>query len=290
MSLERLAGVLPEIAAREMLRRKETLSEIRIRSGNMLQLVSPEEDAFFGPAIDGRLFQKILMCLMEHSYYAREDELAQGFFTMRDGCRVGVSGSYVSNGSGWEMRAIGSMCIRIAREVPGCGTELVARMSEGGKLRSALLVSRPGMGKTTMLRDAARLLSDGGVAVGIADERHEIAACRDGVPTLSVGIRTDVADGCPKCLTMEQLIRTMAPKVIVTDEIGGKRDAEAVREAMRRGVAVLASVHGESLAGASAGIAGKMMGEGLFSLAVLLDGKPGRIAEVRELDGAGRWS
>ena len=163
------------------------------------------------------------------------------------------------------MRAIGSACIRVAREVRGCAEEAVAQML-AADARGMLLLSRPGLGKTTMLRDAARLLSERGFSVGIADERHELAACMDGVPTLDVGARSDVADGCPKSLAMERLVRSMAPDVIVTDEIGNARDAQVLRETARRGVRLVASAHASGFGDLRGGMLGALAKEGVFSI------------------------
>lgn len=288
MSLRSLAAYLPEDVAAELNRLETPVTEIRIRAQHPVQLVCTGGDSFCGEPISARQLRRIALSMMEHSYYAREEELSQGYFTMLNGCRVGVCGSYAQNGEGGcTMRAIGSLCIRVAREVRGCADELVRHMSEGGLLRNALLISRPGMGKTTLLRDAARLLSGQGVSVGIADERHELAACRDGVPTLDVGPRSDVSDGAPKNLAMEQLIRSMAPQLIVTDEIGNDRDLAAVHEAVRRGISLLTSAHAACFEDLEHGRMSVLVDEGLFPLVVLLDGAPGQIAEIRRYSRGG---
>ena len=286
-----LARFFPKELSEVIAAESGALTEIRLRARRPVQLVSGSTDRFCGEPISGPQLHRMLMAMMEHSYYAREEELAQGYFTMLNGCRVGVCGAYSIGDSGRvAMRAIGSACIRIAREVRGCGEEAVKELLSNGGPRSAILLSRPGMGKTTILRDAARLLSNHGLSVGIADERHEIAACRDGVPTMDVGERTDVADGCPKHLAMDRLIRSMSPRVIVTDELGDARDVEAVREAARRGAAVLTSVHGGSFDRLRHGAVGELISEGLFSTVFLLDGAPGRIAAVRHFGGDAAWS
>ena len=286
-----LARFFPKELSEVIAAESGALTEIRLRARRPVQLVTGSTDRFCGEPISGPQLHRMLMAMMEHSYYAREEELAQGYFTMLNGCRVGVCGAYSIGDSGRvAMRAIGSACIRIAREVRGCGEEAVKELLSNGGPRSAILLSRPGMGKTTILRDAARLLSNHGLSVGIADERHEIAACRDGVPTMDVGERTDVADGCPKHLAMDRLIRSMSPRVIVTDELGDARDVEAVREAARRGAAVLTSVHGGSFDRLRHGAVGELISEGLFSTVFLLDGAPGRIAAVRHFGGDAAWS
>ena len=286
-----LARFFSKELADDIVSQADALTEIRIRARRPVQLVSGTADRFCGEPVSGPQLHRMLMAMMEYSYYAREEELSQGYFTMFNGCRVGVCGAYsVGDGGRIAMRAIGSACIRIAREVHGCAEGGVEELLSGGGVSSAILLSRPGMGKTTILRDTARLLSQRGFAVGVADERHEIAACRDGIPTMDVGERTDVADGCPKHLAMERLIRSMSPQVIVTDELGDARDVEAVREAARRGAAVLTSVHGAGFDRLRKGPVGTLISEGLFSTVFLLDGAPGRIAAVRHFGGDAEWS
>ena len=281
MSLMELAAFLPSRLAVEVEADCDRLTELRLRAGQPAQLVYAGTDRFVGEPLQPQLVRKIALSLMEHSYYAREEELAQGFFTMRNGFRVGVCGSFARReGGGGSMRAIGSLCIRIARAIPGCAEEVIRQISGGNQLVSTLILSRPGMGKTTILRDAARLLSQQGYMVGIADERHEIAACRDGVPTLDVGPRSDVVDGCPKAQAMEQLIRSMAPDVIVTDEIGNLQDSSSVREAARRGVAIVSSAHASNIEVFVASGLGRLVRDGLFPCVILLEGRPGQIGQI----------
>ena len=288
MPLAEIAAHLPKDLAEEALAHAAALTEIRIRAGRPCALAYGGADAFVGPPLTLSEVKRIALSMMEHSYYAREEELNQGYFTMRGGSRVGVCGSCIVKDGACFLQSIGSLCIRVAREIPGCGAEIAALLSQGGALKSALVLSKPGMGKTTLLRDAARILSEGGRRVGIADERHELAACRDGVPSVDVGPRTDVADGCPKALGMERLIRCMAPEVIVTDEIGNPRDAWAVREAARRGVALLASAHAGGFDALENGPLGALIRDGLFQTAVLLDGAPGQIAGIRHYERGGK--
>ena len=281
MSLAELVAFFPPGLAGMIVEEQNRLTELRLRAGRPMQLVCAEEDRFVGDPIPPQQLRRIALALMEHSDYAREEELSQGFFTMRNGFRVGVCGSFSRrDGGAGSIRAIGSLCIRIARAVPGCAKEVLEAVCGDGVLRSALILSSPGLGKTTILRDAARLLSESGYTVGIADERHELAACRDGVPTLDVGPRTDVVDGCPKAQGMEQLIRSMAPDVIVTDEIGNALDATAVREAARRGVALLTSAHASGIETFAASGLGRLVRDGLFSRIVLLKGRPGQIERI----------
>ncbi|MGI6239563.1 MAG: stage III sporulation protein AA, partial [Christensenellales bacterium] len=144
-----------------------------------------------------------------------------------------------------------------------------------------LIVSPPGLGKTTMLRDVARLLSVGGRRVCVIDERGEIAASVRGIPTLDVGPRTDVYALCPKADAIMMAVRACAPEVIVTDELGAPGEAQAALEAVRCGVKVVASAHGQSL------LPARMLPEvarvvraGAFELGVLLGPAPGIVAET----------
>ncbi|MBQ8109732.1 MAG: Flp pilus assembly complex ATPase component TadA [Clostridia bacterium] len=287
--LERLQALLPPDAAHRLRARSEAVSEIRLRAGRPAQLVCVDGDEMAGEAIDGVSLRRIVSSLLEYSVYAREDELARGFFTLEDGSRVGVCGRRYRGEEGCRLGEIGSVCVRVARAVPGCADALMDRIDGEGGVLSTLLVSPPGMGKTTLLRDVARQLSERGYSVGIADERHELAACCRGVPTLDVGPRTDVMDGCARQTALRQMVRSMAPDVIVADELGGKRDARALVDAARCGVAVIASAHAESLEGAALrGALGAVLESGVIRLAVLLGGRPGRIMEVRRVEAARR--
>lgn len=287
-TLDKLAALLPEEAARSIHARRDVLTEARLRVGQPVHLVWPKGDALVGEPIDAARLRDIAAALMDHSVYARESELAQGFFTMGDGCRVGVCGRCVSDGTTERMTDIGSLCLRVARSVEGSADALVERIVRPDGLRSAIVLAPPGMGKTTLLRDAARQLSERGYCVGIADERHELAACHRGVPTLDVGPRTDVMDGCPRPQAIIRMIRAMAPDAIVADEIGGEADASALADATRCGVAVIASAHADSFASAMARPCLRQVIEsGAFHVAVTLGGRPGRIVETRVLDGGG---
>lgn len=297
MPVEEIAAFLPPELAKAVRVHERTLTELRLRAERPAMLaLAGGEDFSVGDPMPVSQIRKIALSMMEHSYYAQEEELNQGFFTMRGGCRVGVGGAYGMRNGECVLCAVGSLCVRISREVLGCGVELAKAISEGGILRSAVILSRPGMGKTTLLRDVARILSGTGYSVGIADERRELAACRDGVPTLDVGPRTDVADGCLKAMGMERLIRSMAPRIIVTDEIGTREDMLAVREAARRGVAMLTTAHAGGLDALDHGMLRELVQDGCFDAAFWLDGAPGRIAGARWLKGgdapcefASRW-
>lgn len=291
--VDRLAALLPGEIARPLSAHGEKLTQIRLRAGRPVQLIGEGFRGFEGPPLGEDALKRLLCALMEHSVYAWQTELDRGYFTLEDGSRVGVCGHMTDDGGRRRMGGIGSACVRVARQLPGCAAELVRLVAKDGALRPALLASPPGLGKTTLLRDLARSLSVLGYSVGIADERHELAACRRGVPTLDVGPSADVMDGCPRAEAIGWMLRAMSPEVIVADEIGGEADAAALQDAARCGVAVMASAHAGSFTDLrSRRWLREIIDSGAFRLAVLLGPKPGQLREVwrREPgEGDGAW-
>lgn len=287
-TLDRLKALLSHDIFEQIDNHQSDLTEVRLRAGRPVQMVWIGGEALCGAPLDPEQLHAIVTALMDYSYYARESELNQGFFTLNDGSRVGVCGRIARNGADCRMTEISSICLRIARSVPGCADGIMPAVDGKRGLKSTLILSRPGLGKTTLLRDIARQLSEAGRRVSLADERHELAACRMGVPTLDVGPRTDVLDGCPRPLAIATLIRSMGPDVIVTDEIGGEGDAKALADAARCGVAVAASAHADSVEAALArSMLRAAIREGAFHNIVLLGRRPGEIRQVLELDGGG---
>lgn len=283
-------------------------SELRVRAGRPLLVVTGGGDVFLDPAgqptdregsaytVSGDDVAKTLQLISRNSIYAIEEELRQGFVTVAGGHRIGLAGQAVL--AGGELRALKNITafnIRLAREVRGAA-DAVAAYVVGGPRRvySTLVISPPRCGKTTLLRDLARQLSAGiprlgftGVQVGVVDERSELAACRDGLPTADLGPRADVLDGCPKAVGMLMLIRAMAPQAVVTDELGREADAAAVREALHAGVAVVASAHGRSVADiAGRPYIGGLIADRCFERYIVLGDAPA-VGTVVEISSAG---
>ncbi len=263
------------------------LREIRIRAGRPTVFVTATRTASLSWRPSQGELEALIEALSEHSLYARQEETGQGYCTLRGGHRMGLCGRAVRQDGRTALADVGSVCLRIAGEWPGCADALVPYMANAGG--SMLLIGPPGSGKTTLLRDLARQLSSGphGKQAALVDERSELAACVRGVPQLDVGDATDVLDALPKSAAIPWLVRSMSPQVIVTDELGGAEDASAVLEAVHAGVAVCASVHGASLNDAASrpALAG-LMAKRVFGLyAVLSPEGGGRIAMLHDRTG-----
>ena len=147
----------------------------------------------------------------------------------------------------------------------GCGRMVV---------RNTLIISPPKCGKTTMLRDLARNLSNAGFRIGICDERSEIAGCYDGKTSYDLGPRTDVLDGCPKADGILMLIRAMSPDVVMTDEIGKPEDAAAIRSALSAGVKIITTIHGSSFEDAAKSAVGGLITDHVFETLIFLSAQP----------------
>ena len=205
--------------------------------------------------------------LSGHSLAAQQEALAQGFLALPGGHRLGVCGRMGRAG----LLEITSLCLRLAHEVPGVGKAVFPAV----RGKSALILGPPGSGKTTLLRDLIRLHGQAGEQVGLADVRGEIAACWRGMPQLDVGPRCDVVTGMEKDAALRLLIRSMAPDLVATDELGGPGDARAVLEALRCGVRVIATIHGAGRTDISRrqGMA-QLLARGAFQVLIQLK-KPG---------------
>ncbi|MDI6870014.1 MAG: stage III sporulation protein AA [Bacillota bacterium] len=253
----------------------------------------PEEACLVTPE-DCRTALQRLTC---SSLYALEEEIRHGYLTLPGGHRVGLVGHAVLDGGRVRtLRDINGLNLRLTREVRGAADQVLPHLvNRRGEILSTLVLSPPQAGKTTLLRDLCRQVSEGrpdlampGRKVVVVDERSEIAGCYEGVPQCEVGPRTDVLDGCPKAEGVALVLRAMSPEVIVTDELGRPEDVAAVREAVRCGVAVLASAHAGDLAEAERRPAlAPLLTEGCFARTVVLSRRrgPGTVERVVPLDG-----
>ena len=245
-----LTHCLPKAAARPLNALPEgSLREIRVRAGQSIRLSTRQGETICPCEPTPQQVAQMAEALCEHALYARAEEQRSGFVTLRGGHRMGLCGRVICQGQSIRaLRDISSFCIRIAGQWRGAADGLIGQLTdENGFCRSTLIVGLPGMGKTTLLRDSLRRLSEAGRRVCVVDERSEIAAMCDGLPQLEVGPCTDVLDGCGKEAGLRWLLRSLSPEVLVTDELSDTLDAQATLEAIRSGVSMLATVHGRDL-------------------------------------------
>ena len=175
-----------------------------------------------------------------------QQNLAKGYITLSGGHRVGVCGKCVcENGKVTHMTDISAICVRLSRGIIGAADEIMEYVMYEDRIYNTLLISPAGCGKTTMLRDIARQIGQAH-KVCIADERGEIAACYNGVPTHDVGRFTAVMDAVPKGEGITMLLRTMSPEVIVTDETGSEAEERAIGELINCGIKIITTAHGYS--------------------------------------------
>lgn len=228
---------------------KGTVEELRITRGLPLKLKTNvgELDVAEPAAVSASDIDHIIMSATGGSYHSAASTISQGYITVPGGCRIGLSGEGNGRtGNARGLRNIMSLCIRIPKEFPGCADEIVEKLVDD-QFYNTLIISPPGMGKTTLLRELIRKFSEGGYRVSLADERGEVAAVYHGVPQFDLGPRTDVLSNVNKCEAGIMMIRTMAPDILAMDEISAASDMPAVLEAAGCGVGLLATVHGTDI-------------------------------------------
>lgn len=279
----------------------EKVQEIRMRIEKPLSIIYDNEEWLLPSRqelkhpVTKEEIRETMEYVSHYSLYAYEQEMRQGFITIEGGHRVGVMGKAILEGNRVKnLQYISSVNIRMAHEVLGCSEKVLPFLTKNRQICHTLVISPPRCGKTTLIRDLIRQISDGntyvkGCTVGVVDERSEIGGCYLGVAQNQLGMRTDVLDGCPKAEGMIMLIRSMAPQVIAVDEIGAAEDIHAIEYAMQCGCKLIASVHGMSMEEAKdKPVLGTLIKERRFERYIILgnEKRPGEIRAVYDERGS----
>lgn len=289
------------------------IEEIRLRSQKPLILNANNKDYFYNekendlalnmdnPYIVTREdIEQTFQIICKYSIHTFMDDITKGFITLRGGHRVGIVGkAIVESGQVKNIKHISSLNIRISREIIGCSNKILDHIiSSNNQVNNTLIISPPQCGKTTLVRDIVRNLSNGnkkygfrGMKVALIDERNEIGGSYLGVPQMDVGIRTDIIETCPKDIGIMMLLRSMSPNIIVTDEIGNEREVKALYTALNGGVSLITTVHGDSIED----IQGRkelsrLLDKELFKKVIILSARkgPGTVEKIYDLEEK-RW-
>ena len=284
--------------------KKSIIEEIRLKNNKPLLVCCNGNDYFVSKAgelkednhnaliITSYQLQNTFQIISNYSVYAFEEEIKSGFITLKGGHRVGIAGKVIYGMDGIEtIRNISSLNIRIAKELTGVSDSVMKFiLTKNNSIYNTLIVSPPQCGKTTLLRDIVRNISDGmpqynfkGIKVGLVDERSEIAGVYNGMPQKNIGLRTDILDGCLKSDGIIILIRAMSPNVIATDELGRPEDIEAIHEALKCGIKIISTVHGDDLEDIfRKKILGEIIEEKIFQRIIVLDNSKG-VGTIKEI-------
>ncbi|MCD8087626.1 MAG: stage III sporulation protein AB [Oscillospiraceae bacterium] len=254
--------------------------ELRLRQGRFgTALLRGKEYALSAPLVTEQDLRSVLEAATRASLHAAGAQLTRGFVSAPGGVRVGVCGTGVIGAGGLEgLRSFSSLSLRVPRAVPGCAGEIWEALNQDG-FQSTLIASPPGGGKTTLLRELIRCLSEQGCRVAVADERGEIGAAQSGQPQFDIGPCVDILTGVPKAQAVGMLVRAMNPQVVAMDEITDSTDASALLEGVGCGVRLLATVHGERDGHVTAACRG-LLEAGAFR----------RMVWIEEQDGVRRYS
>ena len=223
--------------------------EFRLRAGRPMTVLTPEGEMALEGIVEPEELETLCDLATEFSRYAASETLRDGFLPVRGGFRVGICGTAVmKEGVSTNLKSLSSAAVRIAREHKGIARDLAPRLFSDGAFVNTLILSPPGGGKTTLLRDLVRQLSEGAEGIGprrmaLIDERGEVAVMVQGEPQMDVGPHTDVLDGCPKAVGIPMVLRAMNPQIIAVDEITVREDLRAIAMAAGCGVGLLATIH-----------------------------------------------
>ena len=282
--LRKLALALPEEQQAEA-------EEFRLRAGRPMTVLLPGGEVPLDAFVEPEELETLCDLATEFSRYAAAETLREGYLSVRGGFRVGLCGTAVmKDGANTNLKNFSSAVVRIAREKKGIADELAPKLFPDGEFASTLILSPPGGGKTTLLRDLVRRLSEGVEGFGprrvsLIDERGEVAVMYRGEPQMDVGPHTDVLDACPKALGIPIVLRAMNPQIIAVDEITVREDLKAAAMAAGCGVRLLATIHAAGVEElAQKPLYRQLLEDRVFRLAVrIVRTEAGRAYEVEEL-------
>lgn len=270
------------------------IEEIRIRNSKPIILKLNNFEKIINYIVQTEDILKILQSICENSIYSYQNQICEGFITIKGGHRIGITGSAViENNKVKNINYISNLNFRIARQIIGCSNNIIKEIinKEENTIYNTLIVSPPGAGKTTLLRDIIRNLSNGteeitGKNIGVVDERGEIAAMYKGIPQNDLGIRTDIIENIKKSVGMKMLIRSMAPEIIVADEIGSKEDVQEINYAVCSGIKGIFTAHGNLLEDLKLNPAiAELIEKYIFERLIFLDkNNKGKVNKIYKLD------
>ena len=218
--------------------------EFRLRAGRRATLlIGGTETPISSVPVDTSDIDSVIERATNASVHTAQSSIAKGFINCSGGIRIGLCGTgIIDKDKVTGMRGISSLAIRIPHEIRGCGQAAIDKV-KADTVGSVLILSPPGYGKTTFLRECIRQLSDSGKRVSVADERGELAAVHRGVPQFDLGKESDIMSGVPKAQAVMMLLRAMNPQKIAMDEISSPEDVEAAETASGCGVRLIATAH-----------------------------------------------
>lgn len=276
----------------------QKIEEIRIRAGKPVILKLGMIEIILKYIVKNSEIIGIVQSMCSNSVYAYQNQICNGYITLPGGNRAGIGGNVVfKDGQVSNISYIYSINIRISHQIEGASNEVIRYVldTKNNTVFNSLIVSPPGVGKTTIIRDIAKKISDGiseinfkGIDTVIVDERGEIAALNRGVSYNDVGIRTDILDNVPKTVGIRMAVRSLAPKVIIADEIGNKDDVSIINYAVCSGVKCIFTAHGRTMEDLIKNDEiKKIIDRQLFSRIIFLDknekGKVKNVVKINEL-------
>ena len=297
---EDIIGILPLKIGTLLKERllKEQIYDIRIKIGKPILVYSKYGENIVNYVPTKEDMKSLIQKISNYSLYAYEEDIRQGFITIKGGHRIGIAGECVmEKGEVKTIRNISSINIRVCSEVIGCSDKLIKYIysQKENRIFNTIIISPPKCGKTTILRDIARNISNGmnsiglyGRKVAVIDERSEIGACHFGIPQNDLGMRTDILDNCLKKEGMIMAIRSLSPEILICDEIGTKGDVEALLMAFNSGVNIITSIHGFTIEDLyKRKVFNELLDNGIIERAIVLSSRKGvgtieNIYELRE--------